>query len=695
MRILVVPQKPLSYVIGVTSPCLDESRVVAFVAGELSVALRDSVEAHIDDCDSCRQVLAAQVRHAAGSAPTAHADRVVPVDGWPDRTRIGRYVVLGKLGRGGMGSVYRAEDTELARPVALKRLHAAADSDTRARLVREARAAAQLAHPNVLTVYEVGDHEGTPYIAMELVDGSTLTAWLGHDRTWREIVAMFVQAGRGLVAAHERGLVHRDFKPDNVLVDRAGRARVADFGLARLWDGDTRDLRVAKTHDVGLARMTATGALSGTPAYMAPEIVDGAAPNAASDQFAFAVALHEALRAQHPFAGSTPGALWAEMAAGRVRDGGRKVPAWLDRVVRRGLAADPALRWPNIASILEALERPQRRTWPYLASAGVVTLASLVVAVVALKSTRETPAEIAPQQPKAVAAQPPVAQPPLAQPPVAQPPLAQPPPAAASAEPTKPDVPAKAAAKTDKGKKRSPAELKAILEDAGYDGMNGQYASALQKARGVLADDPTNQWAMQVVVYSSCALRFDLVQDKGDAGQITKYEALARITNQTLDATHRGSIHSECDRLGIWLEGDVEDVGSHKKWHADAKPPPKTPPPARIALNNIALHYTEDPAGALSQIEDVLAKDPENAQGLRLATVVACDIRYELKQHGGGAADLAASEQKARDYAAKLTPHDRWLVASECDRWGGIKLEGDIDKKGDGVLIEHIGPLAK
>jgi hypothetical protein len=763
MRILIVPPKALGYVIGVTAPCLDETRALAFVAGELPVAQRDGVEAHIDDCDSCRQVLAALVRQASGSAPTeaaaAAAAAVAHAIGgtWADGTRVGRYIVRGKLGRGGMGSVYRAEDPELARPVALKRLHAAPDAETRARLVREARAAAQLAHPNVLAVYEVGvagsGADNIPYIAMELVDGVTLTAWLGEPRTWREIVAMFAQAGRGLVAAHERGLVHRDFKPDNVLVDRSGRARVADFGLARMWDGDTRDLDSGATHDAALARMTATGALSGTPAYMAPELVDGAAPNAASDQFAFAVALHEALRGQHPFAGTTPGALWAEMAAGRVRAGGRKIPAWLDRVVRRGLAVEPALRWPSIGSFVEALERPPRRMWPWLAGAGAVAVASLVVAIVALFAAR-APAEppLAPgdmQYPgvgqmkvlmqSAVLAgvdgdharalgiaeaglvvEPANAwalqvvasescalgdyargralEPRLPQamretvhrqctPPPAEP--APPPPVATVA----PVAPAGAPAKTAKGKPAPIAktDIKAVLKEAGFAGMNGEYDRALELAQGVLATDPNNQWALQLVVYSACSIRWDLVQDKGDAKEIAKYEQLALSTNRFLEAKTRGLIHSECDRAGIWLEGDIEEVGTHKQWHAGPTPPPKSPPPARIVLNNIALDYTSDPAASLAQVEDVLAKEPTNAQGLRLGTVVACELDHHLKLHGGSAGDIADAERKARAFADKLTPHDRWLVWSECQRWSGIWLEGDVDKLGDGH-IEHIGP---
>ncbi len=373
--------------------CLHESQALAFVAGELDAAGRGVVEAHVDDCAACRQLLAQLVKSGsptprdaaigetmlASSPPPSSASERSTTGEWAPGTRIGRYVVLARVGRGGMGTVFRAEDVELGRPVALKRLHADADDESRARLLREARAAAQLQHPNVVTVHEVGEHAGTPYLAMELVDGVTLTQWLREQpRSWREITGIVAQAGRGLAAAHARGLVHRDFKPDNVLVDRTGRARVADFGLARAHDAPSEPSGQPGTRigtDERLARMTATGSLAGTPAYMSPELVDGGSPDARSDQYALAVTLYEALRGQHPFAGETAAALWVEMASGRVRSGGRPVPAWIDRHVRRGLAVDPAARWPDVTSFVEAIETPPRRRWTWLA-AGATALAA-------------------------------------------------------------------------------------------------------------------------------------------------------------------------------------------------------------------------------------------------------------------------------------------------------------------------------
>jgi eukaryotic-like serine/threonine-protein kinase len=315
--------------------------------------------------------------------PGRRAGSLTGEQDWAPGTRVGRYVVLARIGKGGMGTVYRAEDVDLGRAVALKRLHATASADSRARLVREARTAAQLQHPNVLTVHEVAEHEGMPFLAMELVEGVTLTEWLKSQRTWREIVAMLAQAGRGLAAAHERGLVHRDFKPDNVLVDRIGRARVADFGLARA-GGDHSDDTGARpaVRDERLARLTETGALAGTPAYMAPELVAGEPPDARCDQYAFAVTLHEALHGQHPFAGTTADALWSEMAAERVRPGKRTIPSQLERDVRRGLAADPTKRWPSVAAFVDAITPAvgwSRRRKLAVAGGGVAAAAALAI----------------------------------------------------------------------------------------------------------------------------------------------------------------------------------------------------------------------------------------------------------------------------------------------------------------------------
>jgi tetratricopeptide (TPR) repeat protein len=358
-------------------PCLDERRAGDFVAGHVPPAQRDSIEDHVDECETCRQLLAALIR----SRP-----------GWEGQ-HVGRYIVRERIGRGGMGEVFRADDRELGRAIALKRLDPGFDREL---LLREARAAAQLSHPNVVTVHEVGEADGAPFLAMELVDGTTLTRWLrDQPRTWRAIANVLVQAGRGLAAAHAQGLVHRDFKPDNVLVDRSGRARVADFGLARIAQPGVRgeSQRGALVAAATAATMLAGGtphtlgspatALAGTPAYLAPELLDGAAPDSRSDQYAFGVAAFEALYGVHPFAGATAEAMWSAMAAGTIKAVRGNVPAWLDRHVRRALAVDPAERWDSVAALADAIDRGPRRRWPYVA--GAVVAANIALAAFLLQ----------------------------------------------------------------------------------------------------------------------------------------------------------------------------------------------------------------------------------------------------------------------------------------------------------------------
>jgi hypothetical protein len=256
---------------------------------------------------------------------------------------VGRFVVIGVVGRGGMGVVLSAFDPELDRKVALKLLADQPDAERRARLLREAQAMARLSHPNVVTVYEVGHAAEHPFIAMELVEGTTLRGWLAErPRGWREIVEIFVAAGRGLVAAHDAGLVHRDFKPDNVLLGRDGRPRVGDFGLSAS----------------GIA-LDDAGKLLGTPSYMAPEQWLGGEVDARTDQFAFCTALWRALWEQAPFADDDVATLREAVLAGHFRKPPtqRGVPGWIEPALRRGLDRDPRARWPSLEALLDHLER--------------------------------------------------------------------------------------------------------------------------------------------------------------------------------------------------------------------------------------------------------------------------------------------------------------------------------------------------
>jgi formylglycine-generating enzyme required for sulfatase activity len=297
--------------------------------------------------------------------------------------RIGRYVVIDRVGVGAMGVVYGAYDPELDRKVALKLLKPGqgAREMARARLLREAKAMARLSHPNVVAVHDVGIVDDQVFLAMEFLSGGTVKSWLAAgSRPWREILAVFAAAGRGLAAAHDAGLVHRDFKPDNVLLDKDGRPRVVDFGIAREAGADaegdeapvaggpgasaqapldvTARLRESSGSNQPLVTLTKTGALIGTPAYMAPEQFMGQRGDEKSDQFSFCVALYEALYGERPFAGDDVLSISVNVTQEQMRPlpKDRGVPAWIRRVLVRGLKLDPKLRWPSMGALIAALQ---------------------------------------------------------------------------------------------------------------------------------------------------------------------------------------------------------------------------------------------------------------------------------------------------------------------------------------------------
>ncbi|MBA3503983.1 MAG: serine/threonine protein kinase [Deltaproteobacteria bacterium] len=327
--------------------------------------------------------------------------------------QLGRFTLRRVLGEGGMGVVWAAHDPDLDREIAIKLLrhHAQASPALRKRLLREARAMARLKHPNVITVYEVGSSGDTDFIAMELVEGKTLDDWLTHDPPRDDVWTALIAAGRGLAAAHAAELVHRDFKPHNVLRSRDGRVLVTDFGLARGMGEDVGEPRGAPVempaHQVALEEtlaasspitpsvtpsrtdslldspLTQTGAMIGTPAYMAPEQFHGAPPDPRTDQFAYCITAWQALTGMRPFTGETLEEL--RSAAMRGVDG---VVANLDKPVRavlaRGLDPDPRKRWPDLDALLEALGRTHkkpRRVLPYAVIAGVVAI--VIVAILA------------------------------------------------------------------------------------------------------------------------------------------------------------------------------------------------------------------------------------------------------------------------------------------------------------------------
>jgi tetratricopeptide (TPR) repeat protein len=369
--------------------CPQENTLAAFVEHALPPDQRERVVAHLDGCESCLAVTSALVSAATSPARTAHGETPPP--------RIGRYDLLELLGRGAMGTVWLARDPRLDRRVALKivRTDRFVDPAARARLSREARAMARVKHPNVVAVYDTDELDNGVFIAMELVDGVTLDRWLAvRERPWREIMRAFAAAGRGLAAAHAVGIVHRDFKPSNVLVDRDGRVTVSDFGIALV--GGTADggTDAASSDSRDLAR---TGALAGTPRYMSPEQFRTGAVDARSDQYSFAVALYEALYRSHPFDGDTAEELRASASRGMVRPipANSAVPRRIYHVLERALRVEPTERFPDMAAVLRTLEVAPR-TRAVRAGALAASVIAVTAAAVVLTRGNAAPEPIAP-----------------------------------------------------------------------------------------------------------------------------------------------------------------------------------------------------------------------------------------------------------------------------------------------------------
>ena len=315
--------------------CLDDTAVHAWVRGTLA-ADREAVWEHLDQCSMCRELIL-----TVGELDWTGQD-------------VGRYRVVERIGSGAMGEVYRAHDPDLHRDVAIKLVRSGGSEQ---RLLREAQAMAQLAHPHVIRVYDVGTVGDKLFLAMELLPGKTLAEWFRANHGWRAVVRVMAQAGRGLAAAHAAGLVHGDFKPSNVLVADDGRVCVTDFGLSRSSDAPDGDV-------------------AGTPAYMAAEQFSGGAATASTDQFAFCVALYEGLYGKRPFAGSDGAALRDAVKSGAPKFPSRpRVPGRLIRALRSGLAADPAKRFAAMTDLLPELDATARRRNRLVAVGGVGAIA--------------------------------------------------------------------------------------------------------------------------------------------------------------------------------------------------------------------------------------------------------------------------------------------------------------------------------
>jgi eukaryotic-like serine/threonine-protein kinase len=368
--------------------CLDDDEILAFVDGTIDAATRAVVCLHLDACVDCRVLVAdaARVGDEEGSEAKTAVLQMPKEQQLTRGASVGRYILEDTLGNGSMGIVYRAVDPQLHRPVAIKVLRPdSSDTALEGRLMQEAQVMAQLAHPHVVRVYDAGMAAGRVFIAMELVEGTTLSDWLRREpRSWSDVLDVFVSAGRGLEAAHAKGIIHRDFKAANVLMSNDQRVLVTDFGLARpiaMQEGPSSTAPMLASLAAWSERAgtfasstgTGTGSLAGTPAYMAPELWAGQRADMRSDQFAFSVALYDALYGVHP-----PSSAFAGRTTGLPARGAP--PRRLRAIVSRGFAEDPSARFPSMEDLLSELAEPRRRFSRALV-VGTFVAAALVGAV--------------------------------------------------------------------------------------------------------------------------------------------------------------------------------------------------------------------------------------------------------------------------------------------------------------------------
>jgi eukaryotic-like serine/threonine-protein kinase len=366
-------------------PCPDENTLIEFCERRLDHRLEVALRTHLDECDPCRRLVSDFLRT---SSP-----ELIGRDRFPPGSRMGRYIIEHKLGAGGMGVVYVARDAELSRQIAIKVWRPGVGETeaekVQARLTREARAMARLAHPNVVVVFEVGAVDELVYVAMEYVEGQTLAAWsVAARRSWQEVIQIYLQAGAGLAAAHAAGIIHRDFKPANAILGTDGRVRVLDFGLARATDeAHEVEASLASTSAWVGDPHTRNSALIGTPAYMAPEQRLARPATALTDQYSFCVSLFEALFGARP--GEPRSSSGAVVPA---------PPARIRRALETGLNAQPEQRWTSVDELLAELraaaQTPARRRRAVLAASGAIATALITAVTVPALTDRQADAAL-------------------------------------------------------------------------------------------------------------------------------------------------------------------------------------------------------------------------------------------------------------------------------------------------------------
>ncbi len=380
-----------------TSPCPNADTLVALAEGRIPANESRALSEHVAECSLCGLLVADLDAPSSTSAPTVDAvveelsDAAIGLPLDPGEMA-GRYRILRVVGQGAMGVVYEAEDPRLDRRIAVKALKVSpTDAAAGSMLLEEGQSLGQLQHPHVVPVFDVGTCRMGWFIAMEFVDGQALDAWC-EPQPWTAIVDRFAEAAEGLAAAHQVGIVHRDFKPSNVLVGADNRARVADFGIAVASSGASPSHTLeGSSSGPRPVRASATGAMIGTPVYMAPEQLSGEPASPRSDQFAFFVSLFEMLEGKRPFAGSTPDALLRARVAGPAPMQRTDLPVELRDLIATGLSFEPEQRHRSmldVAAALRAIRLPKPNRWPWVIGGGLVLAAAAAFATATQPSHR-------------------------------------------------------------------------------------------------------------------------------------------------------------------------------------------------------------------------------------------------------------------------------------------------------------------